>query len=418
MLPSPDDTATAWPTISKTTNSNTNDRQGDRSSTLCYSQSLGIPKQIQQPNQHKSHSKTSQPPGLTPSSYLDATKPASAKSQKHKSQKQPLPTNHPSQPIKPPAPPSSSYSDLLKPESKKTHKQQQTQQPVTEVSNAPRKTKAYEEVFPALSLGEATALPIQPDKQPAPVSQQNKTKKTNKQRKKENKPVQPTPLPPPVKHEQKSPPKIEKQKISAPDDWPDILLVDNKPKKELSQPVKPVQSIPHNREKQPKNEPITHKKDIQPVLLPIVPTYSQWQPPRNYPQRKCALKDQIVANFSINSEMLEYFEKYRKLVDKSLPVYEFLRYFQSVFVDNFLTILPEVLVLVPDIGLQHELMDAKEILFPTTPFLSFPSNTSSWSKQTRIELQSCPNCSQVVLPSDFMHHKDTHSTEDEFPALC
>ena len=419
ILPSPDDTATAWPTISKTTNSNTNDKQGDRSNALCYSRSLGVPKQIQQLNQHKSHSNTSHPPGFTPTSYLDATKPASSKTQKHKSQKQPLPTNQPSQPIKPTAPPLSSYSDLLKPESKKTHKQQQTQQPATEVTNTPRKTKAYEDVFPALSTGEATSPPTQPDKPPAPASQQNKAKKTTKQRKKENKPFQPTPLPPPLdinlnNNGQKSSPKIEKHKISAPDCWPD-LLVDIKPKKEFSQPIKPVQP---NREKQPKYEPITHKKDLLPVLLPIVPTYSQWQPPRNYPQRKSALKDQIVANFSVNSQMHEYFEKYEKLVDKSLSVYEFLRYFQSVFPENFPTILPEVLVLVPDIGLQHELMDAKVLLFPTTPFLSFPSSTSSWSKQTHVELQSCPNCCQVVLPSDFMHHKDTHSTEDEFPALC
>ena len=360
-VPSPDDTATAWPTISNTTNPNTDDRQSDRNA-LCYSQSLGIAKQIQQLNQHKSHSNTSQPPGFTQSPYLDATKPVSSKTQKHKSQKQPIPANQPSQPIKPPAPSSSSYSDLLKPESKKPHKQPQTQPPVAEVTNSPRKNKTYEDVFPALFSREATSLSVQPDKQPAPNSQQNKTKKSNKQRKKENKPVQPTvPPPPPVdinsnKYGQKSPPKIEKQRISAPDNWPD-LLVDNKPKKEFSQPVKPVQSITHNREKQPKNEPIAHKKDIQPVLLPITPTYSQWKPPRNYQQRKSALKDQIVANFSVNSQMHEYFENYKQLVNKSLPVYEFLRYFQSVFIENFPNIYRGIGAS-SRVALQHELIQA------------------------------------------------------------
>ncbi|KAI6655132.1 Zinc finger protein [Oopsacas minuta] len=365
---------------------------------------------------------TKQPPS---SQFSDALKPDSVKTYRNQSelQEHSLPIDPPCLEAKAP----SHYSDALKPDSVKTlTNQSQHQEPISEVSSAIPKT--YEDVFPALS-GNKNPVPIQAEKQPASVCHQTKNKKANKHRKKENNMTQPSIPQPPLMNistsntnDHKSSPLRTKQKELPQGDWA-TLLNENTEKS-----VPPINTQPDLRVQQ--QVPLTEKhfkdkkelnpsraRDVQPTLLPIVATYSQWQPPHNYQQRKIALENRIVSNFMVNSEMLEYFENYKKMIEKSLPVYEFLKYFKSTFNQNFSTILPAVLVLVPDIGLQQELLTAKELLFPSTPFLSFPSNTSSWSKQTNIELEFCPNCSQILLPSDYVYHKGLHSTEEEFPAL-
>ena len=365
-----------------TSGSEPGSRQTEKYNALSYSQSLGIYKK---PKQLFSSNSASQPARApAPSPYSDIVKPELVRAQKHQSHSKP-----------------------------KSQPQPQPQEPPSEPAVAPLKKKTYEDVFPALCVPNSNAIPLQSDKQQQQVLSTTATalgkagKKSNKQRRKENKTSQP-PITqpnesPPMNRTSnsnylKSSPAREKPQPAA-EKWPSILPETQPKKKEVSPPRNP-RVIP-----------------TQQPSVNLVP-YAKWQPPNKYQVRKSALETHIISSFTVNNELQQYLRNYENMINKSIPVYEFLKYFKTTYGDKFSTIFPEVLVLLPDIGLQQELLEAKEHLYPAVPFLSLPPATSSWSKQTRIQLETCPTCTQVLLPSDSIYHRGTHSTEDEFPALC
>ena len=493
---SPTDLANNWPQIetdtikpvsivnapTATSGNELGSRQADRNSALSYSQSLGISKQSGQLFPSNPPTQSARPPALSPYSdvvkperELHSSRPESARTQKHQSQSKP-----------------------------KSHSQ--LQDPPSEVTKAPHKKKTYEDVFPALCVGNSIAVPLQTEKhqqqqqqqqqvQPTTASLGKAGKKSHKQRRKENitsqplvtqpndsPPINPTsdsnnhisyparqkpqpaaflPETQPKKKEMEMKPTLDSNYYKSsparekPTAWP-ALLPETQPKKKememkpsrnprvvppqnnVSLPMKPTLDSNYYESSPAREKPTTwpallpetqlKKKEMSPSRTPryappeppsaILVSYAQWQPPNNYQMRKSALETHIASSFNVNNELKQYYKNYQNLLNTTLPVYEFLQYFKATFGDRFSTIFPEMLVLLPDIGLQQELLEAKDHLYSAVKFLSLPSATSSWSKPTRIQLYTCSTCSQVLLPSDSIDHKGTHSTEDEFPALC
>ena len=401
---SPADLVNNWPQIetdtihpasivsSQTTASSSElgNKPAERNNALSYSQSLGVSKQPKKIFTANSAAQSSKPPA--PSPYSDIVKPESAWSHKLPSQSKPKSHPHPQAPEAPP--------------------------PSEATKAPPVKKKTYDDVFPALSLPPQTDKQQQVQSTAAP-SMVKAAKKSNKQRKKENKTQTPITHPndPPLMNftsnynEHKSYPVREKpqqttdksqpttEKVQPPQEkWP-ALLPETQPKK---------------KEMSPRTPRVVPPQLTSAILVP----YAKWQPPSKYKMRKSTLETHIASSFIVNNDLKQFQKSYDNLVSKTLPVFEFLKYFKTTFGDRFSIIFPEMLVLLPDIGLQQELLEAKEHLYPSVAFLSLPPATSSWSKPTRIQLDICTICTQVLLPSDSIEHKGTHSSEDEFPALC
>ena len=342
-------------------------------SALLYSKSLGLAKQNMQPLPKPAKQPARVNQAAVPSPYSDALKPESLRAQKHQPQNQ-----------------DSSEKDPSKQPPKQT----------------------YEDIFPALcATNHPVSLP-QPDK--LPQTQPSTTgfphaktgKKFNKQRKKDSKPT--------VTPSNMSASSLQSNSIS------DCLSTSKQlPKdKNTSQPAVNLTEKTNSKSKKQLSPYRSSKVNSKQQSDTNTTTQFEWAPPRNSKQRKSVLKDHIHTMSQHNPFILDYESKYQELLDKSCTVREFFQFCVNSFGLKFSTIFPEILVLIPDISLQQELLRVKEQLYPSAIFLTFASSSSSWSNQAHIQLETCPMCAQVLLPSDLLQHKTSHSTDNEFPALC
>lgn len=85
---------------------------------------------------------------------------------------------------------------------------------------------------------------------------------------------------------------------------------------------------------------------------------------------------------------------------------------------NFDNIFPELLVLLPNISKQQELLSTYKSLQEKCKNdkvirISGKSAQAPWSST----FQSCPTCRQVLLPSDVSDHTSVHSNSSDFPSL-
>ena len=88
--------------------------------------------------------------------------------------------------------------------------------------------------------------------------------------------------------------------------------------------------------------------------------------------------------------------------------------------DNFRIIFPELLVLLPDISKQQELLMAHNAAIRLSQGKKSQGKgkkTAMWSSVEQSQFASCSVCSQVVLQKDLSTHQKEHNIEADFPSL-
>ncbi|KAK3089981.1 hypothetical protein FSP39_008176 [Pinctada imbricata] len=168
-------------------------------------------------------------------------------------------------------------------------------------------------------------------------------------------------------------------------------------------------------------------KTILPVApdLPLTTDMSNFKfaEPQEFQSRNKALISQIKESIEFDAEKFDRFKQwsgeFRKGSISATDYYE--KCEKLVGEEKFVPIFSELIVLLPDIDKQQELLKAyNQIHSRSSPKdfvlgISGKSKAAPWNKQ--ILFQSCPTCRQVLLNVDFLTHIATHSQENEFPSL-
>lgn len=122
------------------------------------------------------------------------------------------------------------------------------------------------------------------------------------------------------------------------------------------------------------------------------------------------------------SEFKECLSSYQQ---NTIKATELVQKCSVIFRKNLLrTILPELIALMPDITKQHELCNAYVLEVESDTgtnsserdLLEKTRASSDTPVTIKRSLTTCPECAQLLLPSDVMHHQD-HHRQLEFPTL-
>lgn len=144
----------------------------------------------------------------------------------------------------------------------------------------------------------------------------------------------------------------------------------------------------------PENSKVRNQKLIADIMLHL------GEDKENFDQFKT-----VSASFRQGTtDAAEYYKQCEKLIGK----------------ENFDIIFPELLVLLPDINKQQELLTTYKSIQEKNKSghvirISGKSGDAPW-KQTS-NFQTCPTCRQVLLSSDYTEHTSIHGSASDFPSL-
>ncbi|XP_029692664.1 E3 ubiquitin-protein ligase ZNF598 isoform X1 [Takifugu rubripes] len=168
-----------------------------------------------------------------------------------------------------------------------------------------------------------------------------------------------------------------------------------------------------------------------PVNLPPKVSYYDYSVPDNFQERNLALIlsiRKVLSNDESNfNEFKNYSAQFRQGVMSAAQYHHSCK---ELLGDNFNSIFNELLVLLPDISKQQELLTAHRDFRATDK----KSDTGRRNKNKKnkahqgpstganaaaeLDCQACPTCAQVLGPKDFNSHKSLHIRDnEEFPSL-
>jgi len=160
----------------------------------------------------------------------------------------------------------------------------------------------------------------------------------------------------------------------------------------------------------------------RPVPSVVIPsTANIYSPPQDLSDRNQRLIDRIKSRLNENGEEFKSFKtlsaEFRQGEISAKVYYEHCRTLMGS--DGLLEILPELIVLLPDIDKQHELLS----VYQTTSSEAKSSYKSAtpWGQsgnETECDrLVSCPRCTQVLVAQDFIDHRAVHGFDSDYPVL-
>lgn len=128
-----------------------------------------------------------------------------------------------------------------------------------------------------------------------------------------------------------------------------------------------------------------------------IPVHNYLQPP-DFNQRNKALVVNFMKALCSQESIQEFKEVSRQFREGIYSAELYYEHCRDSIKEEFETLFPELLALLPDISKQQELYKI-------------------YSELTKCSLEICPTCGQILVPSDVASHKTSHSLLTHFPAL-
>ncbi|KAM4632367.1 E3 ubiquitin-protein ligase ZNF598 isoform 2-T2 [Discoglossus pictus] len=174
--------------------------------------------------------------------------------------------------------------------------------------------------------------------------------------------------------------------------------------------------------------------NISPVTLPTEPLPKPakelsfctrtYLVPENFQQRNInlinSIKDFLHSDESKFNEFKSHSGKFRQGL---LSAAEYYKSCRQLLGDNFKLIFNELLVLLPDMTKQHELLSAHQdfrVEEKQGSNKSKKNKKGAWkmdSNSLDLDYSTCPSCGQVLAPKDVSAHKTMHLEDNDFPSL-
>ncbi|CAF89718.1 unnamed protein product, partial [Tetraodon nigroviridis] len=168
-----------------------------------------------------------------------------------------------------------------------------------------------------------------------------------------------------------------------------------------------------------------------PVNLHPKVSYSDYSVPENFQERNLALILSIRKFLNNEESKFNEFKNYSSQFRRgAISATQYHHSCKELLGDNFNLIFNELLVLLPDISKQQELLTAHRDFKATEKKADIGRRNKNKknranqgaspgpSAAAELDCQVCPTCTQVLAPKDFNSHKSLHNRDgEEFPSL-